>query len=255
MTIMTFDRPEKPPLRSWLVLAAAVVAVMTAPILAWTGIGQPPDAFAADGDETLRAASYAFSIWGLIYLGLLAYSVWQTLGRAPETPALRAVAWPSFIAMAGCAVWLVAAALDLDALTVVVIVGSAAAMIVGLLRAEPYRDDLGLFSRLFIFWPLGLLAGWLTIASAINILTVLTAWGVIGPDTARPAALAGIGAVLLVGATVAWRLRHIAYGLPIIWGLIAVAVAEYGDQPPVALAAVGGAVAMAIVSALASWRH
>ncbi|HYE45498.1 MAG TPA: hypothetical protein VEA44_06955 [Caulobacter sp.] len=254
MSVLTFDRPQKPSLRSWIVLIAAIAAVATAPVLRWLGVGQAPGAFAAEGDETLRAAGYAFAIWGLIYVGLVAYGVWQRLRLAPETPALRAVAWPSAIAMAGCALWLLVAALDLKAATVLVILGSAGAMVFGLLRAEPYRDELGPFSRFFIFWPLGLLAGWLTIASAINLLTVLTAWGVVDGETARPAALAGIGAVLLVGAVVIWRLRHIAYGLPVVWGLIAVWVAERGDQPQVATAAAAAAVAMLLVSVIAALR-
>jgi hypothetical protein len=255
MATMTFDRPQKPQLRSWAVLAAVVTAIMTAPVLSWTGIGLPTDAFAADGDKTLRAAPYAFSIWGLIYLALFVYAVWQALKAAPETPALKAVAWPSAIATAGCALWLVVAALNIKALTVVVIFASAMAMIVGLLRAVAYRDGLGRVSHALIFWPLGLLGGWLTIASALNLLTVLTAWGLIGPDSAKLAALAGIGGVLLVGSAIVWRLRHIAYGLPIAWGLVAVWVAERADKPQVALAAAGAAAAMLVISIIAARRR
>lgn len=247
MTAITFERPHKPLGRSIAVMAAAVLAVIAAPLISFAGL---PDAgrFSETGDETLRAAGYAFSIWGLIYAGLIGYGIWQLIRQTPETPALRAVAWPSVVAMTGCAAWLLAAGLDLKPLTVLIIVGSAAVMIVGLLRAQPHRREAGPATRFFIFWPLGLLAGWLTIASFINLITVLTAWGVIGPENARLAALAGILGVLLVGGAVVWRLRHLAYGLPIVWGLIAVWAAEHTAKPQVGQAALVAAGVMLLVS-------
>jgi hypothetical protein len=250
MTAMTFERPQKPAGRSVAVMAAAVLAVAAAPLISWLGL-PAAEAFAREGNSTLRAAGYAFSIWGLIYLGLLVYGLWQLVRQTPETPILRAVAWPSAIAMTGCAAWLLAAALDLKALTVLIITGSVVAVIAGLLRARPHRREVGPGTRFFIFWPLGLLAGWLTIASFINLITVLTAWGVIGPELARPAAFAGILGVLMVGAAVIWRLRHLAYGLPIVWGLIAVWAAEHTDKPQVGLAALGAAALMLVISLIA----
>lgn len=250
MSAMTFERPAKPPGRSIAVMAAAILAVAAAPLIAWAGL---PDAssFSKTGDETLRAAGYAFSIWGLIYAGLIAYGVWQLVRQTPETPVLRAVAWPSAIAMTGCAAWLLAAGLDLRALTVLIIVGSAAVMIHGLLKARPHRAGVGPGTRFFIFWPLGMLAGWLTIASFINLITVLTAWGVIGPDSAQAAAFAGVVGVVLVASAVVWRLGHLAYGLPIVWGLVAVWAAEHAAKPQVGLAALVAAAVMLLVSLVA----
>jgi hypothetical protein len=247
MSAMTFERPAKPPGRSIAVMAAAVLAVIAAPLIAVAGLPGAAS-FSETGDETLRAAGYAFSIWGLIYAGLVAYGVWQLVRQTPETPVLRAVAWPSAAAMTGCAAWLLAAALDLKALTVLIIVASAAVMVFGLLRARPHRREVGPGTRFFIFWPLGLLAGWLTIASFIDLLTVLTAWGLIGPDGARFAALAGIAGALLVGGAVVWRLGHLAYGLPIVWGLIAVWAAEHAAKPQVGQAALAAAGVMLLVS-------
>lgn len=244
---MTSAHPSKPPVRSLAVLLAVIAAVGAAPVLSATGV-LTAQAFASSGDATLRAAPWAFSIWGLIYLALIAYAVWQVLPRTAESPALAAVAWPSVVAMTGCGLWLAAAGLDLKLATVLIITLSAAAMIFGLLRAAPHAGRLGTAGRLLIFWPLGLLAGWLTIASALNILTVLTAWEIITPGLAGPAALAGIAAVLVVGCAVVWRLGRMAYGLPIAWGLIGVFAAERADKPLIGFVALGGAVLMLAVS-------
>lgn len=250
MSTMTFDRPAKPAGRSIAVMVAVLLAIGAGPVLSILGL-MDAATFAGNGDQTLRAAPYAFSIWGLIYLSVFAYGVWQLVRQTPESAPLRAVAWPSVIALLGCAAWLFAAAYDQKALSVLIIVTSAAAMITGLLRAGPHRGEVGPGTRFFIFWPLGLLAGWLTIASFLNVITVLTAWGVIGPQIAQPAAIAGVIGVAIVGSAVIWRLRHLAYGLPIVWGLIAVWAAENGDKPQVGLAALIAAGFMLVVSLVA----
>ena len=193
----------KPLGRSLAVLLAVVAAIAIPALQATQDFGMTAQAFSSQGDQTLRAAGYAFSIWGLIYFGMAAYAVYQ-LTLAPETPTLRAVAWPSVVAIAGCGAWILASAFNQQWLSVAIILVSAGAMISGLMRARAaeapaFRD------KLLIVWPLSLLAGWLTIASAINILTVLTAQGIIGPDLTW--AVIGVVVVLTVGGFVGWRLR------------------------------------------------
>lgn len=234
----------KPLGRSLAVLLAVVAAIAIPALQATQHIGLSAAEFAGQGDQTLRAAGYAFSIWGLIYFGLGAYAIYQ-LTVAPETPTLRAVAWPSVVAIAGCGAWILASAFNQQWLSVAVIVTSASVMVAGLMRARAeapaFRD------KLLIVWPLALLAGWLTIASAINILTVLTAQGIIGPGLAW--AVIGIAAVLLVGGGVGWALRSRFYLAPIVWGLMAVYVAEQADKPAAAWLAAGAALLLALEAA------
>jgi hypothetical protein len=56
--------------RRLAVLAAAVFAVIVPVVQALGGFGLSQAEFAADGNQTLRVAGYAFSIWSLLYLGL-----------------------------------------------------------------------------------------------------------------------------------------------------------------------------------------
>lgn len=240
----------KPLGRSLAVLLAVVAAIAIPALQATQNFGMTAQEFSSQGDQTLRAAGYAFSIWGLIYLGMAAYAVYQ-LTAAPESPTLRAVAWPSVVAIAGCGAWLLASAFNQQWLSVAIILVSAGAMISGLMRARAaetpaFRD------KLLIVWPLSLLAGWLTIASAINILTVLTAQGVIGPDLTW--AVIGIAVVLTFGGFVGWRLRSPVYLAPIAWGLIGVYVAEQADKPIAAWLAAGGALVL-VAEAVAMLRR
>ena len=200
-----------------------------------------------DGDTTLEAAGYAFSIWSLIYAGMVSYAIYQALPSTKETPGLRALGWPSAMAMAGCGLWLIAAVYDIKLATMLIIIGSAAALCIPLCRRYPVQHQRE-------FWlvaaPLSMLAGWLTIASAINTLTVLTGWGLINVSTAPGWAAGGVIAVVLLGTGVAAASKNWIYPLPIAWGLAAVWVAEQTDRPTVAIMAAAGA---ALLVATAAW--
>ena len=239
-----------PTARKLLVIAAVVFAIATPAIQALCGLGLSARDFASEGNSTLRAAGYAFSIWSLIYVGLIAYAVWQALRRNDYDPILGQVAAPSIVAIAGCGFWIIASALNLRWASVAVIVVSAATLTLGLLRAARTSRSPDLKSRLFVWWPLSLLAGWLTIAAAINILTVLTAEGLLASG-ARPAAFAGVLAVLIVALLVLRTPRLAVHGAPIAWGLVAVWVAERASRGDVAALALGSAI---LIAAYALWQ-
>lgn len=213
---------RKPPLARRIAVIVAVAAAILFPAAqAFFDLGISQAEFADDGNETLRAATYAFSIWTLIYLGLAAYAIYQA--RSRESAALAAFGWPSVISIGTCALWIVASGMDLKAASIAIIVVGAAAAILPLLR----RPALGsMTERALVQWPNALLAGWLTIAAALNVLTVLTAWDVIVAESARAWALAAVAVVVVTALVVAQRARSAVYLLPIVWGLIAVYVAE-----------------------------
>ena len=238
-----------------LPVIAAVAFALLAPLSqALTGWGLSASEFSDSGNETLRAAGYAFSIWSLVYAGMVAYAVYQALPASDGSPVRRSLAIPSIFAIAGCGAWICASGLDWRWTTVAIIVASAGVLIDGLVKAAPAAATAPGRDRLLILWPLAALAGWLTVASAINILTVLTAEEVIGPDLALAAGLTGIVVVLAVAVLVLRATRMPVYGLPIAWGLAAVWVAERGDNPTAAFAALGAAI-LVLVYAVAVARR
>jgi|JI9StandDraft_2_1071091.scaffolds.fasta_scaffold37193_2 hypothetical protein len=239
---MSNDTSRKPTIRTVAIVLAAVIAAGTPIIQALTGtlsVGQSD--LVTSGDATLRAAAYAFSIWGLIYGALLAFAVYQALPATQESPSLRRLGWPSVVAMLGCSAWLVATTYDARLATVAIIVVSAAVLCVPLARRYPVQHRIDFW---LICAPVSMLAGWLTVASAINTLTVLTGFGVIDAVSAPAWAAAGVALVAIIGLWLTSVSRNWVYPLPIAWGLVAVGVAEQADRPLVALMAVISAVGL-----------
>ncbi len=243
--------------RRLVVLAAAAFAVITPVVQTLAGFGLSQAEFAAQGDRTLRVAGYAFSIWGLIYLGILAYAVRQALPQTGESRLINRLGWPSAVAFFGVGFWIVMAAMNLQAASVAVIFASLLALLIPLLLEAATVRGLGRAERdrWLVVWPLAALAGWLTVAAPLNLITAATALDRL-PQTPSPAAWAILAIVVIVLAALAVTalLRTLAYPLPAAWGLLGAFVAEQPDQPAVAFAALGGAIALLLGGVLLTFR-
>jgi hypothetical protein len=147
---------------------------------------------ALDADATLLAPGRpAFAIWSVIYLGLIAYAVWQALPARRASPRQRSVGWW----IAGTAVlnglWLVAAQYGTLWMTVVVIVLLLVALCLTFRRVVASAEDRSAWLDVaLVDGVTGLHLGWVSLATVAN----LTAW----LSTLVPSSWAGAGPVLAV---------------------------------------------------------
>lgn len=235
----TFDTPALParrprhPDHKPLLRGPAVVLATAAAILvpAWqftSGFGLSAAQFAAEGDGTLKAAPWAFAIWGLIYAWLAVYALAQ-LWPGRETLRKHILVWASVIPILGCAAWIVASALDARWPSVGIILVSAAFLSGELVRAAQAPGSRR--EAVLVVWPLGLLAGWLSVAAALNLLTVMTANGLIPAGQSELYALGGIGAATLWSLAMQRHITAPTFGLAVAWGLAGVMAAEFMVDP------------------------
>lgn len=239
--------------RRLAVLAAAVFAVITPLFQHLTGLGLSQAEFAADGDQTLRVAGYAFSLWGLLYLGLLIYAGRQALPQTGESVLITRMGWPSAVCFFGIGLWIIVAALNLKAASVIIIFAALLALLAPMLASAHTIRTTGAMDRerWLLIWPLAALAGWLTVAAPLNLITTATALD------ALPAALSPLGwailavvAVTLAGVAVSWALRTLAYPLPIAWGLVGAFAAEQETQPVLAFTALAAAFVVVVAGVI-----
>jgi EamA domain-containing membrane protein RarD len=105
-------------------------------------------------------------------------------------------------------------------------------------------------------WPLAMLAGWLTVAAPLNLITVATGNDWL-PEALSPTAWASlaIALVAVIALVVTRQLRTMAYGIPIAWGLLGAFVAEQTRNPVPAYVALAAGVAVLVGAVLLAFSR
>nr|WP_272902273.1 tryptophan-rich sensory protein [Brevibacterium daeguense] len=242
-----------------------VVAVALSIVAAFFGsgaLGGTPITEAAGGwltaDSTpVAPAGPAFSIWSVIYAGLIGYALWQLLPAARASERQRRLRpWAILSAVLNAAwIWLVQ--LGVLVLTVVVILALLAVLIRILVIMTAERPA-GWAETVLTDGTFGLYLGWVCVATAANIAAWLASLGLAG--------IAGwqvLGcAVVLVAAAIAvatavWTRGRIAPALATTWGLAWVAVGRLDGgliSPLVAWCAALASVAVIAVAVIVRLR-
>ncbi len=163
--------------RQTLIISAATFMLIAATIGAGAFGGTSVDdlqdgALSAQGSY-LAPAGPAFSIWSLIYLGLIAYTVWQAFPAQRQDPRQQAVGGWIAASMVLNGLWLVTAQYLTLWLTVIVIALLLAvlARVIVVLQRFPARN---LADRILTDGANGLHFGWVTIATVANTAAWLT---------------------------------------------------------------------------------
>lgn len=224
--------------RQIVVISAAVFMIIAA--LVGTGaLGGTPvqdlQGGALDADASyLAPARPAFQIWSVIYLGLLAYTVWQALPGQRASARQRAIGWWIALTMVLNGLWLVLAQFATLLLTVIGIVVLLVALAVTFRIAVRTRDaGGGVVDALLIDGVTGLHLGWVTLATVANTAALLTqtapeSWA----DAATGVGIAVLVAVAVIGIGIAWLSRgRVAPALALAWGLSWLAVGRLSGEP------------------------
>lgn len=220
-----------------LILLIATLAFGIAPFVTPPFTGYDPGMFPVRIERpSIQPAGYAFSIWSVIYLWLIAHAVYG-LWKRPENPSWDAVRLPLATAVGVGAVWLGIAGVSAVWGTVTIWIMAAGA-ILAFLRADP-AVDLWMLSG-----PTAIFAGWLSAAAAVSTGVFIAGYGWL-TDTQSAAAMLAL--VLGIAVTVQMRRPEMpVYGLTVIWALIGVIVANASANLTVAVLAASGIAVMAI---------
>jgi hypothetical protein len=206
-------------MKAVLVLIAAL-AFAIAPIVSPDFGGFDPNRYPVPQDDPpVQPAGWAFSIWGLIYVGLIAHAVFGVTQHRHDE------AWKSgrialIVSLAVGASWLPVALVSPAWATVLIWV-MLASVILALFQMKGARPAWQ------AHWPVALYAGWLTAASFVSIGLLLGGYGVLPEVTAAIVALAlatGFGTLNQI------KLGHWPYGAGAAWGFAGIAAKNVGSQ-------------------------
>jgi hypothetical protein len=171
-------------------------------------------------------AGYVFSIWGLIYLALIVYTVYQALPAQRDNPLLDRVGWLYIgTGIANCA-WLFVWHYLLFALSIVFMLTLLVLLIAIYLALGTGRTATNSAQRWLVRAPFSIYLGWITVATVANATSLFNYWGWgNGLDTAS-AVWAAIMLVVAASIAVLMSLRHgdIGYISVIVWAFAGIAV-------------------------------
>jgi translocator protein len=199
-------------------------------------------------------AGYVFSIWGLIYVLLGAFTTWQALPKNRQDPALRSLGYLPALSGVLNATWIVLWQYEVFALTVPVIVAFLVTLVAIHLRLWAHRDSLHGTSYWTVRAPWSVYTGWLTVATIANVAQTLSWLGFDGFGIAPSLlAVAVLATGMAIALTFVTRYRDVAYGLVIVWAYVGVAVKEQAT-PLVPVAALVFAALVGVYAAAAFAR-
>ena len=181
-------------------------------------------------------AGYVFSIWGVIYLLLFGFAVYQALPSQRDNPRLERIGYWFVLSSLFNAVWIFLWHYGYFLLTLLVMLGLLVSLIVIYQRLQIARIKVGFPQNLFINLPFSVYLGWISVATVANFSVTLydLGWNGFGiaPQVWTVIVLsvaAGIGAAMIL------LRRDIAFAIVLIWAFAGITVKQI-DTPIVAAA-------------------
>ncbi len=222
-------------LRSVLVLAATI-GTIAFNWLAATGYVNDvtPEIISNKYPTNITPAGYAFAIWSLIYLGMIAFSIYQLLpANVVRFRGIRSLYIMSCALNCG---WIYFWHQDQIAICLAIILGLLAVLLLINIKLRTFDS---IADSAIVKAPFGIYFGWVTAASLVNFAVLLVQQKI---DLGSSASAVGVVLILFaaaMGVLVRVRLTNYFYPLAIAWALTAIAVKQSGQTLIVSAAAVG----------------
>jgi hypothetical protein len=170
-------------------------------------------------------AGYVFSIWGIIYLGLLAYTIYQILPAQRDNPLLQRTGWMVAASSLLNGAWIFFWHYGLFELSLVVMLLLLAVLVLVYLRLDIGRTRFSAIEKWVIAAPVSIYLGWITVATIANVTTVLSYLGWRGGGISEVAwTVILLGAGVIIAGIMAFTRSDIAYLLVLVWAFVGISV-------------------------------
>ena len=196
---------------------------------------------------------YVFSIWGLIYLALVAFAIYTVTPKGRADARIDGIAGWFVAANLFNAVWIFLWHYLQFPLTLVAMAGLLVSLLAIYIKLRIGLEKRSLTDRLLVELPFSIYLGWITVATVANVSQVLYAnLGWRGSPLSEPIwAVVMLVVAALLGGLMIFLRKEVAYPLVLVWAFVGI----WGKQaatPLVAWTALVGAVVLGVL-ALGRW--
>ncbi len=198
-------------------------------------------------DVQIIPAGYAFSIWGLIYLGLIGFGIYQALPNQRQDPILRRVDYLLIMACIAQIAWVILFHYQLFVLSLVAMLGILIPLILIYQVLNVGIVPVSRTERWLVHIPMSVYLAWITIATVLNVAFVLhrldwDGWGV----STEVWTVVVLGISTAIAATIAAQRSDTPYTMVVIWALVAIAIRQ-ANETLISATATGMAVALGLL--------
>ncbi|HUI87874.1 MAG TPA: TspO/MBR family protein [Anaerolineales bacterium] len=192
-------------------------------------------------------AGYVFAIWGVIYIGWIAFTVYQFLPAHKESPRLRGLGYLFALTGVFNAAWLFCWQYNHLTLSVIVMLILLGLLIACYLNLNIGRTSGSAAEKWCVDIPFSVYLGWISVAAIANISDWLyfVHWNGFGIDPQVWAVIMLVVATLL-GLLMALTRRDSGYLFVFVWAFVGIAVKQSGAALVADAAWVAALVALAL---------
>ena len=193
-------------------------------------------------------AGYVFAIWGIIYIGWIAFTIFQFRPSQKESPRLRRLGY--LFALSGIfnSAWLFTWHYNIFGLGVLVMLSLLGLLIASYLRLDVNRSSASRAEWWSVDLPFSVYLGWITVATVANVSDWLYLIGWNGFGIAAPTwAVIMIAVASVLGLLMALTRRDAGYLFVLVWSFVGIALKQVA-APNVVIAAWIGAGFMLVLA-------
>jgi hypothetical protein len=240
-------------------------------LIAWNGYantgnfnGKTVGDLSAEYNNLFTPASYAFSIWGLIFLMLMVFGIYGVYAAfAKNSTAVPAKGVPSYqtdfikttapwflIANVFCSVWVAFWLEEMVAISVICMLGILVSLLICVKKLDISIWDAPFPIIAFVWWPLCLYSGWISVATIANVSAWLNSSYEIPIDVQINTTIAMIivACVINLGMIIYRNMREFA--LVGVWALVAIFIRHQNEYNSIAYTAIICAVILLIATGI-----
>jgi len=215
-----------------ILIAVAILATIVVNILAnaLPINGQNTGAVSDQFNVLFVPAGYVFSIWGVIYLFLIGFTIYQLLPAQRDNARLVRITPWVLLASAANITWIFLWHYNLFNLTVPVMLTLLGSLIAIYLSLNIGKQPVSQRERWLVNAPFSIYLGWITIATVANIAQWLyfINWNGFGISAATWTVIM-LAAATLISAGMAFLRRDWLYLLVPIWAVVGIALKQAGN--------------------------
>jgi hypothetical protein len=199
-------------------------------------------------------ANYAFAIWGSIYIGLVAFGIYQLQPSQRQNPRLQRSGYLLVLACISQCAWIYLFLDRLFPLSNLAMLGILVPLMLMYQRLGIGQERVSRAERWFVQIPISVYLGWISVATIVNVAIGLYSlkwdgWGL--SPTVWTVVMMTIAAII---ATAICIQRHdTAYVLVIVWALVAISIRQ-ANIPLIVVTGWGLAIALMGINLVSQFK-